>query len=123
MTRSADLFTKARRYLPGGTVSLNRKVDPEIAFVRGKGAYLWDADGKRYIDYHAAFGPYLLGHNHPAVEAAVHQAQLDNWTLTGTGTTPWETEAAELLTQCVPMLDKVQFTNTGSEATYLALRL
>lgn len=123
MTASRDLHARARKCIPGGTVSLNRKVDPEIAFVRGRGARMWDADGKEYLDYHAAFGPYLLGHNHPAVEDAVRRAQDEGWTLTGTGTTPWEAEAAELLTTCVPTMDKVQFTNTGSEATYLALRL
>ncbi len=123
MTQSAALFDLSRRHLAGGENSLNRKVEPEIAFVRGRGAYLWDADGNRYLDYHAAFGPYLLGHNDPDVEAAVRQAQEDGWTLTGTGTTPWEAQAAELLTRCVPTLDRVQFTNTGSEATYLALRL
>ncbi|CAN5693379.1 glutamate-1-semialdehyde 2,1-aminomutase [soil metagenome] len=123
MNRSLALFAEARRYIPGGTVSLNRKVDPEIAFVRGRGARMWDADGREYLDYHAAFGPYLLGHNHPVVEGAVRKAQDDGWTLTGTGTTPWEAEAAELLVTCVPTLEKVQFTNTGSEATYLALRL
>jgi glutamate-1-semialdehyde 2,1-aminomutase len=123
MIESKQLFEKSRRHIAGGVVSLNRKVSPEIAFVRGHGAYLWDADGKQYIDYHAAFGPYLLGHNDEAVEEAVRRAQKDGWTLTGTGTTPWEARAAELIVKCVPTLDKVQFTNTGSEATYLALRL
>lgn len=120
---SARLFARARHSIPGGCVSLNRRVDPEIVFVRGQGSRLWDADGNAYIDYHAAFGPYLLGHNHPEVEAAVQRAQRDGWTLTGTGTTPWEIEAAETFLQCVPSMDTVQFTNTGSEATYLALRL
>jgi glutamate-1-semialdehyde 2,1-aminomutase len=109
--------------LPGGVVSINRKVLPKIAFVRGKGAHLWDADGNRYIDYHAAFGPYLLGHNAEVVEDRVRRAQMENWTLTGSGTTPWEGLAAELLVKCVPTLERVQFTNTGSEATALAIRL
>lgn len=123
MTASQQLAARARAHIAGGTVSLNRKVEPEIAFIKGMGAYLLSAEGRRYIDYHAAFGPYLLGHNAPVVEEAVHRAQSEWWTLTGTGTTPWEVEAAELLTQCVPTLERVQFTNTGSEATYLALRL
>jgi glutamate-1-semialdehyde 2,1-aminomutase len=117
------LFARNRRYLPGGVVSLNRKVEPEIAFVRGKGACLWDADGNRYIDYHAGFAPYLLGHADPDVEAAVRRAMDEGWTLAGSGTTPWEGRAAELLVQCVTSLEKVQLTNTGSEATYHALRL
>jgi glutamate-1-semialdehyde 2,1-aminomutase len=121
--QSATLFAQNRRFIPGGCVSLNRRVDPEIAFVRGKGAYLWDADGNRYLDYHFAFAPYLLGHADPDVDQAVCQAMEAGWTLTGTGTTPWEGRAAELLIRCVPSLEKVQFTTTGSEATYHALRL
>ncbi|HXG23175.1 MAG TPA: aspartate aminotransferase family protein [Chthonomonadales bacterium] len=122
-SQSAELFAKNRRFIPGGCVSLNRKVEPEIAFVRGKGAYLWDADGNRYLDYHFAFAPYLLGHADPDVDNAVLDAMKAGWTLTGSGTTPWEGRAAELLVQCVPSLEKVQFTTTGSEATYHALRL
>lgn len=121
--KSADLFAKNRRLIPGGLVSLNRKVEPEIAFVRGQGAYVWDADGNRYLDYHAGFAPYLLGHADPEVDAAVHRALDDGWTLMGSGTTPWEGRFAELFLQCVPTLDRVQITCTGSEATYHALRL
>ena len=58
--KSAELFARNKRFIPGGMVSLNRKVEPEIAFVRGRGAYVWDADGNKYIDYHAAFAPFLL---------------------------------------------------------------
>jgi glutamate-1-semialdehyde 2,1-aminomutase len=122
-SESEALFRRAGRFIPGGTVSLNRKVEPAIAFVRGQGAYLFDVDGNRYTDYHAAFAPYLLGHNDPDVEETVLRAMRDGWTLTGTGTTPWEATAAELLTRCIPSLARVQFTTTGSEATYHALRL
>jgi glutamate-1-semialdehyde 2,1-aminomutase len=121
--KSADLVEKNRRFIPGGVVSLNRKVEPEIAFVRGQGAYLYDADGNAYIDYHAAFAPYLLGHADPEVDGAVRRALDEGWTLTGTGTTPWEGRAAELLVRCVPSLEKVQITLSGSESTYHALRL
>jgi glutamate-1-semialdehyde 2,1-aminomutase len=122
-TQSTQLFAQSRRYLPGGCVSINRLVEPEIAFVRGRGAYLWDADGNRYIDYHAGFAPYLLGHADPEVEGAVQRAMEEGRTLAGSGTTPWEVRAAELLCDSVPGLEKVQFANTGSEATYHALRL
>jgi len=120
---SAALFARNRRIIPGGVVSLNRKVEPEIAFVRGQGARLWDADGNEYLDYHAGFAPYLLGHADPDVDGAVIQALADGWTLAGSGTTPWEGRAAELLAQCVASLEKVQYATTGSEATYHALRL
>ena len=122
-TESAQLFEKARHYIPGGCVSMNRLVEPEIAFVKGEGAYLWDADGNRYIDYHAGFAPYLLGHADSAVDGAVQEALTNRWTLAGSGTTPWEAQAAELLCECVPSLERVQFATTGSEATYHALRL
>ncbi len=104
-------------------VSLNRKVEPEIAFVRGQGAYLWDADGSRYIDYHAGFAPYLLGHADAEVDGAVKRAIEEGWTLAGSGATPWEGRAAELLAECVPSVEKAQFATTGSEATYHAIRL
>ena len=121
-SKSAALFAHNRRFIPGGLVSLNRKVEPEIAFVRGKGAYVWDIDGNRYIDYHAAFAPYFLGHADPEVEGAVRKALDDGWTLMGSGTTPWEGKAAELFLRCVPTMDRVQITTSGSEATYHALR-
>jgi glutamate-1-semialdehyde 2,1-aminomutase len=120
---SRAVAERCRRYLPGGVSSLNRRVEPEIAFVRGCGAYLWDADGNRYVDYHAGFAPYLLGHAHAAVDEAVVRAIRDGVTLAGSGPAPWEGRAAELLCECVPTLEKVQLTCTGSEATYHALRL
>jgi glutamate-1-semialdehyde 2,1-aminomutase len=122
-TCSNQLFEQNSRLIPGGCVSLNRRVEPNIAFAKGCGAYLWDVDGNRYIDYHAGFAPYLLGHAHPAVESAVKRALDEKWTLAGSGTTPWEGRAAELLCHCVPTLESVQFATTGSEATYHALRL
>lgn len=122
-SKSAELFAANRRVIPGGLVSLNRKVEPEIAFVRGQGAYVWDIDGNRYIDYHAAFAPYFLGHADPDVDGAVRKALDEGWTLMGSGTTPWEGRMAELILRCVPTLQKVQITTSGSEATYHALRL
>jgi len=121
--RSQALFARNRRLIPGGVVSLNRLVEPEIAFVRGSGPRVWDADGNEYLDYHAGFAPYLLGHGHPEVQAAVVRSIEEGWTLMGSGTTPWEGRAAELLCESVASLDRVQLTTTGSEATYHALRL
>jgi glutamate-1-semialdehyde 2,1-aminomutase len=122
-SQSAAVFSRNRRHIAGGCVSLNRLVSPEIAFVRGQGAYLWDADGNRYIDYHAAFAPYILGHADPDVDGAVITTLQGGATLSGSGTNPLEGQAAELLKACVPSLDLVQFLNTGSEAVYLACRL
>src|SRR5207249_6810208 len=121
--RSAALFERNRRVIPGGVVSLNRLVQPEIAFTRGRGSRVWDLDGNEFIDYHAGFAPYLLGHNDPDVNAAVRRALDDELTLMGSGTNPWEVRLAELIVQHVPSVEAVQLTNTGSEATFHAVRL
>ena len=113
----------ARKFIAGGVVSLNRKVDPDIIFRHGKGSKIWDNDGKEYIDYHAAFAPHLLGHNFDSVNKAVQQAMIESWSLMGTGTTHWEAKLASLMCEVVPSLDLVQVTNTGSEATAHAIRL
>lgn len=111
------------RYIPGGLFSFNRKVDPIKVFERGKGAHIWDADGKRYIDYHAAFAPYFLGHGDPDVDGAVIDVIRSGASLFGAGTTRAEGVLAELIVESVPTLDQVQVTNTGSEATSYAIRL
>ena len=121
--RSRDLSRRASESIAGGVVSLNRKVEPAIAFVRALGSRLWDADGNEYIDYHAAFAPHLLGHNDREVNDAVRRAMDEGWSLTGSGTTPWEVRLSELLRRAVPSLERVQITVTGSEATAHAIRL
>ena len=118
-----ELVNSAEDYIAGGVVSLNRKVEPPITFVRAAGSKLFDIDGREYIDYHAAFAPHLLGHNDPDVSAAVVAAIARGESLMGTGTTPWEVELAQLLRESVASLDRVQITNTGSEATAHAIRL
>ena len=122
--RSADeIWEQQKRTIPGGVMSLNRVMDPMRVFVRAKGAHLWDHEGRRYIDYHAAFAPYLLGHADEDVDDAVVESIRSGASLMGAGTTPWEGEIAELLVDCVPGLEQVQLTNSGSEAAAFALRL
>lgn len=111
------------RYIPGGMFSLNRATNPAIVFEGGQGAELWDADGNRFIDYHAAFGPYLLGHNSAIVNNAVEHTLRDQSSLFGANTTRLEGRLAELICRAVPFADSVQILNTGSEATYQAIRL
>lgn len=65
--KSAEMLSHNERFIPGGVVSVNRSVEPRIVFVKAKGQYLWDAEGNRHIDYHAAFAPHFLGHNDPYV--------------------------------------------------------
>jgi len=91
--------------------------------VKGLGAYLWDADGNRYIDYHAAFAPHFLGHNDPHVTQAVSRVLQQGASLYGSGTTLLEGQLAEMICKHVPSVESVQFLNSGSEATYQAIRL
>lgn len=121
--KSAEILEHNRRFIPGGVVSVNRAVQPEIVFVKGQGAYIWDADGNRYIDYHAAFAPHFLGHNDPHVTDAVVSVLRKGASLYGSGTTELEGQLAELMCQHIPSVESVQFLNTGSEATCQAIRL
>lgn len=123
LSRSAEIHARNRQYIPGGVVSLNRAAKPEIVFVKGKGSRVWDADGNEYIDYHAAFAPFVLGHNDPDVNAAVKRVLDNGVTLMGSGTTELEGRLAELVCRAVPGVKAVQITNTGSEATFHALRI
>ena len=121
--QSESIAQRSLRCIAGGVVSINRKVDPPIAFVRAQGSRLWDADGNEYLDYHAAFAPHILGHNDPGVNAALRAAMDQGWSLMGSGPTAWELRLAELLRAAVPSLAKIQLANTGSEATAHAIRL
>jgi len=125
MTRSHDLFQQAQRHIPGGVNSPVRAFrgvggDP-VFFKRGEGAYLFDEDGKQYIDYVGSWGPMILGHAHPAVIAAVKEA-ADNGLGFGAPTTI-ETEMAEKVCALVPSIEMVRMVSSGTEATMSAIRL
>ncbi len=122
-SKSEQLLAENSKTIPGGLASLNRKADPVIAFARAKGSRLWDIDGNEYIDYHAGFAPYILGHNDDDLNAAVTKALQDNLSNYGSGPTTEEGELARLFLKAVPHAEKVQFLNTGSEATAQALRV
>ncbi len=118
-----DIIEEGKKYIAGGVVSLNRKVEPLIVFDKARGSRLFDASGKEYIDYHAAISAVLLGHNHDQVNSAVHQVLNENRSLFGTGTTWWEVELCKRLCQVIPSVQSVQIGNSGSEATAHAIRL
>ena len=118
--RSSDLSNK---YIPGGVSSINRIVSPSIAFERGDGAYMWDEDGNKYLDFHAAFAPHLLGHNQEAINNAVIAAISNRKSLFGSGPSDLEGELAALLCTEIDAVEKVTLLNTGSEATALAVKL
>jgi len=120
-SRSAEILGRNREFIPGGVVSVNRAAKPEIAFVRGQGAHIWDEEGNRYVDYHAAFAAHFLGHNDASVNQAIERTLSEAQSLFGSGTTVQEGLLAELICQHVPFVDSVQFLNTGSEATYQAI--
>jgi glutamate-1-semialdehyde 2,1-aminomutase len=121
--KSEAFSRSAAQYIAGGVVSLNRKAEPNIVFTHAIGSRLFDADGNEYIDYHAAFSPHLLGHNHPVINEAVRKAMDEEWSLMGSGVTPWEARLAKLLCEAIPSVERVQITNTGSEATAHAITL
>jgi glutamate-1-semialdehyde 2,1-aminomutase len=119
---SRALVSAARQVIPGGVSSALRRVEPSLAFVRAEGAYLHDADGRRYIDYHAAFGPALLGHCHPEVTARV-AGTIGQVDLTGAGPGELEVALARKLVERIPSAGRAIFCNSGSEATLHAIRL
>ncbi len=119
---NTTLVEQARQVIPGGVNSGNRGLPWPMAFVRADGAYLFDADERQYLDYHAAFGPIILGHNHPQVNAAVIEV-MNRIDIIGAGVTDLEVDLAERLNRHIPCAERVLLTNSGSEATYAALRL
>ena len=123
--KSHALFERAKELMPGGVNSPARAFGgvggEPIVIERGEGAYLWDVDGNRYIDYVGSWGPLILGHAHPAVVAAVVAAARRG---TSFGrTTEAENELAELIVEAVPSIEKVRLVNSGTEATMSAIRL
>lgn len=123
LTESLKLMKKNEALIPGGVASINRKTNPCISFKKAKGSKLWDLDGQEYIDYHAGFAPHILGFSDPQQKRAVTKAMDDDQALFGSGTTKEEGVLAKLFLECLPYADKVQFTNTGSEATAQAIRV
>ena len=125
MTRSHELFERAQLSIPGGVnspVRAFRGVGGEpVFFKRGQGPYLFDEDDRRYIDYVGSWGPMILGHAHPDVIKAVHDASANGL---GFGApTAVEVTMAETLRQFMPSLDMVRMVNSGTEATMSAIRL
>jgi len=120
--KTKQLFEQASAVIPYGVNSNFRYWGDEDTLVieRGEGTYIWDVDGKRYIDYRLAFGPIILGHAYPAVNQKVQEA-MQNGTLFA-WTTPLEIEVAERIKRLCNV-DKIRLTNTGSEATMHALRI
>jgi len=120
--KSAQIFAEGTKYIPGGVNTTHRILDPPMVFNRAQGSKIYDVDGNEYIDYHAAFSPILLGHCYPRVQERVKEA-IDQFDLFGAGATELEISAAAKIVEHVPSVEKVLFCNSGSEATYHAVRL
>jgi len=119
---NAALWDRAMRAMPGGVNSATRRIDRPLVIDRARGAHLRDRDGRRYIDYHAAFGATLLGHAHPEVTAAVQEAMAES-DLVGLGVSSLEIECAEMVNRLIPSAEKTILTMSGTESTFQAVRL
>jgi len=119
------LFQRSQEFIPGGVNSPVRAFKSvggtPVFFKQGKGAYVWDADNKSYIDYVGSWGPLILGHAHPEVIKAVQNKIKDG--LTFGAPTEAELEIAELLCKLVPSIEQVRLVSSGTEATMTAIRL
>lgn len=125
MSNNQILFERAQQSIPGGVnspVRAFRSVGGTPRFIeRAQGPYMWDADGKRYIDYIGSWGPMIVGHVHPDVLAAVQRALPDGFSFGAP--TEAEIEIAEEIIKLVPSMQQVRMVSSGTEATMSALRL
>jgi len=125
MASNNELFERAARVIPGGVnspVRAFRAVGGTPRFIaRGEGAYIHDAEGRRYVDYIGSWGPMILGHGHPAVLEAVQKAAAEGFSFGAP--TEREIELAEEILKLVPSMDQVRLVSSGTEATMSAIRL
>ena len=123
--KSIELFKEAKLHMPGGVnspVRAFKNIDGNpIFFKKAKGAYLFDADNNKYIDYIGSWGPMIMGHSNPKIVNAISK-QLELGTSYGAPTSI-ESETAKLIKQCVPSIEKIRMVNSGTEATMSAIRL
>lgn len=124
-SKSKALYERASEVIPGGVNSpvraFNSVGGTPIFINKAKGAYLWDEDGNKYIDYISSWGPMLLGHAEPDVVKAVQETAANSTSFGAP--TRLEVEMAELITSSVPGVDKVRMVNSGTEATMSAIRV
>jgi glutamate-1-semialdehyde 2,1-aminomutase len=125
MTTSHEHFLAAQQYIPGGVNSPVRAfkgVGGEPVFIaRAEGAYLYDTEGNRYIDYVGSWGPMIVGHAHPQVVKAVQESAAQG--LSFGAPTPIETQLAKKIIELIPSIELVRMVNSGTEATMSAIRL
>jgi glutamate-1-semialdehyde 2,1-aminomutase len=124
-SRTAALVERAEGLFPGGVnspVRAFRSVGrPPLMLERGEGPFVWDADGRRYVDFIGAWGPAILGHGHPAVVQSVIAAAANGFALGATH--PLEIELGEAIRRAMPSMERLRFTSSGTEAVMSALRV
>ncbi|WP_027415593.1 glutamate-1-semialdehyde 2,1-aminomutase [Aneurinibacillus terranovensis] len=124
--RSEQLYEEAKDVILGGVNSPSRAFKAvgggaPVTMEKAEGAYFWDVDGNKYIDYLAAYGPIITGHAHPHVTEAIIRA-AHNGTLYGTPT-PWEIKFARKIREAIPSMEKIRFNNSGTEAVMTTIRV
>ncbi|MGE5703612.1 MAG: glutamate-1-semialdehyde 2,1-aminomutase [Clostridia bacterium] len=125
-SNSVRLHAQAEDVIVGGVNSPSRSFKAvgggsPVAMERAQGAYFWDVDGNRYIDYLAAYGPIITGHAHPHITKAIVRA-AENGTLYGTPT-PWEVHFAQMIREAIPSMELIRFNNSGTEAVMTCIRV
>jgi glutamate-1-semialdehyde 2,1-aminomutase len=125
-TKSEQLYQEALQHIVGGVNSPSRSYKAvgggaPVVMERAQGAYFWDVDGNKYIDYLAAYGPIIAGHAHPHITKAIQRA-AETGVLYGTPT-PHEITFAKMLKEAIPSLEKVRFVNSGTEAVMTTIRV
>ena len=125
INKSIELFKEAKLHMPGGVnspVRAFKNIDGNpIFFKKAKGAYIFDADNNKYIDYIGSWGPMIMGHSNPEIKKAISK-QLDLGTSYG-APTQIESTTAKLIKECIPSIEKIRMVNSGTEATMSAVRL
>lgn len=125
MQNSYELFERSKKVAPGGVHSPVRSFAgmgrPPVFFSKAQGAHLWSVEGTQYIDFCQSFGPLVLGHRDPEVEAEVHEMISTAWSFGACE--PYSLELAEWITQHIPWVQKLRFVSSGTEAVMSALRV
>lgn len=122
--KSQAFVAEAKKIMPGGVTANIKSFDPyPIIMESGKGAYLTDVDGNQYIDYLLSYGALMLGHGHPAIVQSIHDQLKNSGTCLFGTPHHFEIEMAKKIQQCYPSMEMIRYTNSGTEATLLAIRM
>lgn len=122
--KSKARFLKAKEIMPGGVTANIKSFDPyPIIMEKGKGAYLYDVDNNEYIDYLLSYGALMLGHGHPAIVQALQEQMMNDGTMLFGAPHQLELDMGEKIKELYPSIERVRYTNSGTEATLLAIRL